>query len=118
MYKDVDLELINHSNPTISNLARRLNAVQHEVIGLSKFREDAKRYRWIRDTNLQDFRDTLGSGLRYEGAVEAVTVSDGRFAAILNPRDFNRVIDNARAKFYPEKDERTIASDAGRNKGD
>lgn len=110
MYKDVPDELLNHSDPIVSNLATQVHHLRGEVNKLSGFRRDAKRYRWIRDTNLQEFRDSSGIGSIYHGAVDAVTVGDGRFAAILNPRDFNRVIDEARAKFYPKDDTHRLAS--------
>ena len=110
---DLANELLEHENPSVAKLARMTQEAQRRAASLAKYKTDAKRYRWIRDTNLQDFRDSSGTGSRYAGAIDAITVGDGRFAAMLNPRDFNRAIDEARGKFLPECDNRSRTNQGG-----
>ena len=91
---------MENAQAIIEDLQKKLEIAKCDIQAMRRYKNDAKRYRWLRDTNLQDGRDAQAIDSRLGEAIDAITIGNGQgFCHVVSPSDIDEVIDRAREKW-------------------
>ena len=91
---------MENAQAIIEDLQKKLEIAKCDIQAMRRYKQDAKRYRWLRDTNLRDWRDAQAIDSRYGEAIDAITIGNGQgYCQIVSPRHINNAIDRAREKW-------------------
>jgi len=91
---------MENAQDLIEHLQKKLTIAESDIQSMRKYKRDAKRYRWLRDTNSRDWRDAQILDSRYNESIEAITIGDGQgHFHVVSPSAMDTAIDRAREKW-------------------